>query len=437
MSTSMCLLLLERLKRKNNKEKYMGERIVRGYWDCQCCGRKEIDGLVDECPGCGRRKPENTKYYMHGAKTGISYNKSMAADKDILSDKELENAYISRKECDGNHKDWVCSYCNSLNNWSDENCQSCGSPKKEADKEYGMKSIHKSKEMYDTENCFNVKKDQEDEFSPLSSFNVDKGEEDIDDLYSSSNYKDNAKNSFLNKMFFLASRNKEQVILASIIVFFVILFTVLFFPYSKTVTITGFSWNRNIGLEEYKTVQESDWTVPTDGRVYDSKTEIRSYRQVLDHYETKTVQRSRQVLDHYETEYSYSDNGNGTFTEHTSQRPVYRTEYYTETYEDPVYRSEPVYDTKYYYDIERWIDTNQSFPSSGHDQNPYWNETYMPLKKSFRDIKRTEKYEVYYDNDTDEEKPYSEWKEMSIGDELIQKRCILGIIYNTKYQKVK
>ena len=36
-------------------------RIIRGYWDCQYCGKKSIDGLVDTCPGCGRRKPENTK----------------------------------------------------------------------------------------------------------------------------------------------------------------------------------------------------------------------------------------------------------------------------------------------------------------------------------------------------------------------------------------
>lgn len=405
----------------------MGERIIRGYWDCQYCGRKEIDGLVDECPGCGRKKPENTKYYMRGAKTGIRYNKSMPADEDILTDMELETAHISRTECDGNHKDWVCSYCNSLNNWSDKNCQSCGSPKKEADKEYGMKPISKTKN-HETEDYCSQDDDEEHQFESM---------EHERNIYHNEINKHNEQDNFENKLLSYASQNKEPIIIASIIALLCIIFTILFFPYTKIVTVTNFAWERNISLEEYKTVKESDWSVPAGGRVYDSRSEIRSYKQVLDHYETKTRQVSERVLDHYETEYSYSDNGNGTFTEHTSQRPVYRTEYHTETYQDPVYRSEPVYDTKYYYEIERWINTEKEYPSSGKDHNPYWNEAYLPLKENFRDTNRYSKYEVFYDNDTEEEKSYDEWKEMSIGDELIQKRCILGIVYSNKYQNQK
>ena len=78
------------------------------------------------------------------------------------------------------------------------------------------------------------------------------------------------------------------------------------------------------------------------------------------------------MIDHYNTEYSYSDNGNGTFTEHTKQVPVYKTEYYEETHQEPVYRQDPVYATKYYYDIDKWFDSGRDYPSSGTDQNPYW-----------------------------------------------------------------
>lgn len=62
------------------------------------------------------------------------------------------------------------------------------------------------------------------------------------------------------------------------------------------------------------------------------------YETVIDHYETVEEQRSRQVIDHYETYYTYADNGDGTFSETPNERPVYTTEYYTETVEKPVYK---------------------------------------------------------------------------------------------------
>ncbi len=58
---------------------------------------------------------------------------------------------------------------------------------------------------------------------------------------------------------------------------------------------------------------------------------------ILDHYELVEVQRSRLVVDHYETYYTYKDNGDGTFLEIPHDRPVYKTEYYTETVQQPVY----------------------------------------------------------------------------------------------------
>ncbi len=63
-----------------------------------------------------------------------------------------------------------------------------------------------------------------------------------------------------------------------------------------------------------------------------------SSEPVIDHYETVEVQRSRRVLDHYETYYTYEDNGTGSFVEKEHTRPVYKTEYYTETIQQPVYR---------------------------------------------------------------------------------------------------
>ncbi len=59
---------------------------------------------------------------------------------------------------------------------------------------------------------------------------------------------------------------------------------------------------------------------------------------VVDHYEMQEVERSRRVLDHYETYYTYEDDGTGHMIEVPHERPVYKTEYYTETVQMPVYK---------------------------------------------------------------------------------------------------
>ena len=65
-----------------------------------------------------------------------------------------------------------------------------------------------------------------------------------------------------------------------------------------------------------------------------SYTENEEYEYVFDHYEEVEVQRSRQVYDH--DEYTMRDKGDGTYEE--VSHPVYRTEYYTEIEQRPVYK---------------------------------------------------------------------------------------------------
>lgn len=61
----------------------------------------------------------------------------------------------------------------------------------------------------------------------------------------------------------------------------------------------------------------------------------------------------------------------------------------TEDVEKPVYRKEPVYATKYYYEIDKWtvVDTAKS---SGNDQNPSWPEPKL------KDGQRTGAEEEHY-----------------------------------------
>ena len=107
----------------------------------------------------------------------------------------------------------------------------------------------------------------------------------------------------------------------------------------------------HIGYENYKewinTVEQASigsLTVPPKATQMESSPQESSSSSeskeeyVIDHYETVEVQRSRQVIDHYETYYTYSDNGDGTFVQTPHERPVYTTEYYTESVQKPVYR---------------------------------------------------------------------------------------------------
>ncbi len=205
------------------------------------------------------------------------------------------------------------------------------------------------------------------------------------------------------------------------------LLTFLFYPMKKTVSVSDFSWMRSIVVEEMRTVQESDWSVPAGGKVYKEKTELKTYVSVIDHYETVTEVKTRQVISHYNTEYDYVDNGNGTFTKNERKVPVYKTETYTETSQEPVYKQQPVYATKYYYTIDKWFDVEE-YKSEGTGKEPYWNDNYT-LKSNERDWQRSERYMVHYDDNTQEAVTYEKWVESEIGDRILITHNRLGIIY--------
>lgn len=344
-------------------------KLIKGYWNCKYCGTTDIDGLVDICPNCGKQKSADVKYFMKETTN-------------VVTDEELEKAGMSRDNCDGNHKDWACAYCGQLNNWGDTICQACGGPKEESTQEYGMAEEPKSEPVE----------------VPVTPPITPK------------------------------TKKKFPTIAVSIIAAILGIIIFLFYPMKETITITDFSWDRTITIEEMRTEKDSGWSVPSGGRVYDESWEFKEYKQVLDHYETVEVTKSREVISHYETDYSYVDNGDGTFTEVASERPVYTTEYYTETEQQPVYREDPVYATKYYYEIDRWYD-NRDYESAGEGQEPYWNTDYT-LSSNERDSKREENYYVHYDNNKKEEFSYYEWSTMSVGDGFSITKNRLGMEYS-------
>lgn len=296
----------------------MAKRIVEGLWDCKYCGTKGIGGLTKHCPCCGHPQDEGTTFYLGQKK------------------KYLETDLAAQY---GQGADWVCPYCNSLNRVRFKFCSNCGAPKDSSEGDYF--------------NNQTKRRQKEAEAAPTGS----------------SPKKGGKSKKALDPA---AAKKRLLIILGVILALFVVILAV-FWPRNYNGEVGTAAWAREIDIEAWRTVQESDWSVPDGGRVYDQKQEIHHYVQVLDHYETRTRTVSEQVYDGEDYYTTYSDNGDGTFTEETRSSPRYKTVYSTETYQEPIYRDDPVFQTKYYYDIERWV-VDREEKSEGADNEPYWPE---------------------------------------------------------------
>ena len=299
-------------------------RTVMGYWDCPVCGNKGVPGNVMNCPSCGRARGD-VRFYMKNGAEDSTREENERGDIEYLTEEQ-------EKEI-GKNPDWYCSFCNSLNKDNAAFCTNCGASREDSESNY-----------FDQ-----LKKRQETEA---------------------------AEKAAQPQTMAQAPKKKSRM---SLLVLAVAAIALLIFWLNGNKTqgnlrVTELHWSRSIPIEQNIEYTESGWSIPAGGTEISQRTEIHHYDQVLDHYEDYQVQRSRQVLDHYETYYTYSDNGNGSFTEVPHERPVYKTEYYTETESRPVYRSVPRYATKYTYTIWRWTKAREvNAEGSGH--TAAWPET--------------------------------------------------------------
>ena len=92
----------------------------------------------------------------------------------------------------------------------------------------------------------------------------------------------------------------------------------IFYPRHAMVEVTDIGWECDVNILELKTVKESDWNIPSGARVYDECSEVYSYMYV-----------------------------NGI--------PL------------------AIYETKYYYYIERWVES-RVVKTTGNDKSPYYGE---------------------------------------------------------------
>jgi hypothetical protein len=140
----------------------------------------------------------------------------------------------------------------------------------------------------------------------------------------------------------------------------------LFSSHTETLEVQSRHWQREHHIEQVRTDTEEDWSVPAGGREQGRFRAVHHYNQVLDHYETRTRQVQTGTR---EVKTGTRDLGNGFFEDVYSTEPVYGTE----TYEEPIYRDEPQYATKYRYQIERWKPSRVDRAEG--DRDPQWPDT--------------------------------------------------------------
>lgn len=365
----------------------MGKHVW-GYWDCDTCGSKHIRGDKRDCPNCGTPRTAETKFYL---------------------DSDSPKEYVSDAEKNSS-PDWICNYCGAANSAMQTNCNRCGASRNTSNEDYF--GVHKQ-----------IKEENESEKDIDSSSNP---------AYVSNNIslQETKTESEENKGFELISEVKTKLAninrnvikgvaitigVALLTVFFIWLFT----PIERQTTIDSFEWRRNIEIEELRTFNESGWSLPSGARLQYSDKEIRTYRDVIDHYETKTRQVAKQRFVGYEERVvGYRDLGNGQFEEEIVNEPQYETYYETEYYEEPVYRSEPVWDTKYFYEIDRWVH-DYNVTTMGYDKEPYWGVVALGGKE--REGIRTQNYSIVGEVESEQQKytlGYGDWVNLNEGDVL-------------------
>ncbi len=347
----------------------MGKQVM-GYWDCPVCGSKGIRGDVMNCPGCGRARGDVQFYLKNGAENG-ERAANERGDLEYLDDAKAKEM--------GKNPDWYCSFCNSLNKDNAAFCSNCGASRENSESNY-FDQLKKKKEAEQAEAAAQAQSRP----APRKS-------------------------------------GKPLVIILAVVAVLIGVF--VYFNGNKTRTgleVTDLAWSRTVPVEQYLEFSESDWSVPEGGKITSQKSELHHMDTVLDHYQDVEVERSRQVVDHYETYYTYTDNGNGSFDEVAHERPVYRTEYYTETVQQPVYVQVPRYQTKYYYQIWRWQEVRRE-TASGTDHNACW-----PELKLAEDEREGENKEERYTFTVVDEKgnkstyslPEADWRNIQVNDSL-------------------
>ena len=291
------------------------EELVYEYWDCDKCGQKAIRGDVRTCPSCGNARNENIKFYL------------MEGKEEKVEDKALADKFKAGA-------DWLCSFCETLNSVTDNNCLSCGASQESSKKNY-----------------FEVQKEKELKAAKKAPI-------------------ENPKKPFNWKKFSIWGLSFLGACITS-----------LYFlgkTHNVSFQVVDVSWQRTIPIMRYTTVQQSDWEGELKGKdivKLKSSQEIRSYedRQVGTKNETYTESERYQTGTKKECNTKYESTGSGASKKITScdNVPTYSSRNVTKHRTVPVYQKFPVFGTKVFYTANVYTPLREE-TLKGKNNEPRW-----------------------------------------------------------------
>lgn len=300
--------------------------LREGQWLCPHCGSENM-GRFESCQSCAAARPKDVRFYLPG------------------DAQALEDARLIRDALSG--VDWYCSHCgganpNAVEGQAVTSCHHCGQARDGEDVS-GQVVHHGPGE---------VPRSAAEASPPRPSRRA-----------TESDLQGRAE-----------ARGSRWRLPVAVALFLLLALTWWLWPRDYEGQVTALSWQRSIAIERMATHVESGWDLPAGGRLQASETRLRSWRDVIDRYVSKNRQVSVHVPSGTETYSCGTTNlGNGYFQDRTCTRQTYRTEWRTETYQEPVYRKEPVYDDWMTWEIDRWS-VVRVFEAKGRATPPTWPE---------------------------------------------------------------
>jgi hypothetical protein len=384
--------------------------IREGRWDCPSCGSRAVYGRHVDCPGCGKPRPADIRFYL-------------TDDAPAITDAgQLAEARAGA--------DWVCEHCAASNRATLGDCRGCGAPRGSSPAQpvidYDAADVPRSGDAPAETPAPPGPPADAPASAPSLRF----------EPVPAPAVADGAAGIWVERRAAVASAEELAALIpdqrpgiplgvklggfAGMALMAVLAMNNVgsnassganFYappppPLLVPVTVAAVRWEREIGIEERTIEEGTGFTLPDSAQVIGRQRTVERYDSVLTGYRTewrevpeeRTVTeyrtRTRQVSERVEAgSRTYvcgtRDLGNGYFEDRECTEPVYETRIRAEEYEEPytrretvtrtvresvpVYRPEPVYGTLYRWRAPRWAQATVAI-ARGDTTAPAWPE---------------------------------------------------------------
>ncbi len=346
-----------------------------GLWDCDSCGLTNT-GTNTKCDSCSASTPKTGPY-----KNAVYVGDALGNSPYYLGEKPKT---VSKKEehITKGGSNWRCSHCSTENHTLNKDltevteCKNCGNSHDHQDQ-------HRLKKDNDYVNLFTKK---------ISSNKYQTAQFSNNELSQKSSPSSKETSLTLEKR----REKKYSIIILLSLISVVLIFICYYFFFSIqefSVKAIDKSWERTLEIQKEVTVIEEGWSIPSGGRKQRSWRAQSGTKQVQVGTETESY-RCQTGSETYNC--GHTDNGNGTFSPNTCTRPTYGS--CTRTV--PRYETQPVYDTRYEFEIERWkharyYPTKDNYLDDHYITLPHWEEDYA-LGEKEKVVKNDQAYTITF-----------------------------------------